>query len=261
MLGDVVEHAGGRRRRVREARDLEPERGVIDDPLDDRAGAEPAAAAHRDRAPSVPSVRSSSCSAVVTSRAPVAPTGWPSAIAPPFGLTCSMSGFSSRSHASTTDANASLISIVSMSSIVEPGALEQVPGGVDRTGEHQHRVDADEALVDDRAPAAAARARSAAAAVVSSTAAAPSVICDDDAGGVHAVLAGDGLQRRPAPRATSRAGLRRASTRWVVPVGLPSSSTSGASIGSTSRSKRPSAHARCGARLRLEAEAGRSRRG
>src|SRR5205085_716292 len=52
--------------------------------------------------------------------APVAPTGWPSAIAPPLGLTRAMSGFTSRSQASTTDANASLISIVSKSSIPSP---------------------------------------------------------------------------------------------------------------------------------------------
>ena len=38
------------------------------------------------------SVRSSSCSAVVISRLPVQPTGWPSAIAPPLTLTVSMSG-------------------------------------------------------------------------------------------------------------------------------------------------------------------------
>ena len=63
---------------------------------------------------------------------------------------CSAS--SSRSHASTTDANASLISTVSMSSIVEAGALEEVAGRVDRAGEHQHGVDADEALVDDPGP-------------------------------------------------------------------------------------------------------------
>ena len=88
--------------------------------LEDRARPEPAAAAHRDRARARASVRSSSCSAVVISRAPVAPTGWPSAIAPPLGFTRAMSGFSSRSHASTTDANASLISITSRSSIVRP---------------------------------------------------------------------------------------------------------------------------------------------
>ncbi len=38
------------------------------------------------------SVRSSSCSAVVMSRLPVLPTGWPSAIAPPLTFTLSISG-------------------------------------------------------------------------------------------------------------------------------------------------------------------------
>jgi hypothetical protein len=57
-------------------------------------------------------------------------------------------------------------------------ALEQPLGGVDRAGEHQHGVDADEALVDD--PGSRREAELAAlSAVVTSTAAAPSEICDD----------------------------------------------------------------------------------
>ena len=55
-------------------------------------------------------VRSSSCSSVVISFAPVQPSGWPSAIAPPFTLSFSGSAPESRSHASGTDANASLTS-------------------------------------------------------------------------------------------------------------------------------------------------------
>ncbi len=34
----------------------------------------------------------------------------------------------------------------------DAGALEQALGGVDRAGEHQHRVDADQAGVDDPGP-------------------------------------------------------------------------------------------------------------
>ena len=63
----------------------------------------------------VPSVRSSSCSAVVSSRAPVEPTGWPSAMAPPLTFTRSKSGLITEFHESTTDAKASLISMTSMS--------------------------------------------------------------------------------------------------------------------------------------------------
>ena len=61
-------------------------------------------------------VRSSSWSAETIRREPVAPTGWPSAIAPPFTLTFSgsISG-NSWSHASTTPAKASLHSNRSMS--------------------------------------------------------------------------------------------------------------------------------------------------
>ena len=47
-------------------------------------------------------------------RAPEQPSGWPRAIAPPLTLTAAGSGWSSCSQASTTDANASLISIRSI---------------------------------------------------------------------------------------------------------------------------------------------------
>src|SRR6185436_10633292 len=53
------------------------------------------------------SERSSSWSSVVISRAPVEPSGWPIAMAPPFTFTRSMSGSSSRRQAATTEANAS----------------------------------------------------------------------------------------------------------------------------------------------------------
>ena len=53
-------------------------------------------------------------------RAPEHPSGWPSAIAPPFTFTFSMSGWCSFAHASTTGANASLISTRSISSSVMP---------------------------------------------------------------------------------------------------------------------------------------------
>ena len=65
-------------------------------------------------------MRSSSLSSVAASLVPEAPSGWPSAIAPPFTLTLSMSGLSSFSQASTTEAKASLISTRSMSSMVIP---------------------------------------------------------------------------------------------------------------------------------------------
>src|SRR4051794_12471870 len=66
------------------------------------------------------SERSISWSSVVIRRAPVEPSGWPSAIAPPFTFTRSMSGLCSRCQAATTGANASLISNRSMSLIDIP---------------------------------------------------------------------------------------------------------------------------------------------
>ena len=48
--------------------------------------------AHIEISAVLPSRRSSSCSAVVISRDPVLPTGWPRAMAPPFTFTLSGSG-------------------------------------------------------------------------------------------------------------------------------------------------------------------------
>ena len=83
-----------------------------------------------------------------------------------------------------------------------------------------------------------ARARSASA---SSTAAAPSEICDD----VPAVCrppSTTGLSRASAARLVSRRPSSRSSTR-VSPLGWPPAPRTGALTGTTSRSKRPSAHA------------------
>jgi len=79
--------------------------------------------AHIEISAVVPPVRSSSWSAVVISRLPVEPTGWPSAIAPPLTLTLSTSTECWRAQLTTTDANASLTSNRSMSSIVIPARL------------------------------------------------------------------------------------------------------------------------------------------
>lgn len=78
------------------------------------------------------SVRSSSCSAVVISRLPVDPTGWPSAMAPPLTLTLAMSGSCTRAQDNTTEANASLISTRSMSPIFMPAFSSTL--AVDCTG-------------------------------------------------------------------------------------------------------------------------------
>ena len=59
-------------------------------------------------------------------RAPVIPKGWPSAIAPPKGLSFSSGMPSSSLHGTIWAAKASLISTTSMSSIVMPVCLEQL---------------------------------------------------------------------------------------------------------------------------------------
>ncbi|MCY1448266.1 hypothetical protein D9M71_649230 [compost metagenome] len=68
-------------------------------------------------------LRSNSSSAVLTSMAPVAPSGWPRAIAPPLTLIRSWEMFSTRMYSSTTDAKASLSSNRSMSATPIPARL------------------------------------------------------------------------------------------------------------------------------------------
>ena len=111
-------------------------------------------------------------------------------------------------HASTTEAKASLISMTSMSSMVMPVRSSRSLGGVDRAGEHEHGVDADEAGVDDLGPGREAERLGLLRGHEQHGAGAVGDL-RRGAGGVHAVLAGDGLERGRASRAWSRAGPRR----------------------------------------------------
>ena len=113
-------------------------------------------------------------------RAPVAPSGWPSAMAPPSRLTLAGSSPSSRMQASAWAAKASLSSTTSMSSTVMPGALP-APCAMRR-----HRADAHDlrrAAGDRDALDPRQRLQAVALGVVlastTSTAAAPSVSGDE----------------------------------------------------------------------------------
>ena len=92
--------------------------------------------------PSRASRRRSSCSSETTSRAPLMPSGWPRAIAPPLTFTRSGSMPSSRTTASDCDANASFSSTRSMSPTRDARAREQLRDGGDGTDAHHARVDA-----------------------------------------------------------------------------------------------------------------------
>ena len=169
--------------------------------------------------------------------APVPPSGWPRAMAPPLGLTVAGSGWSSRCQARTTEANASLISVTAMSSIDEAGAAEQVAGGVDGAGEHEHRVAADQGGVDDAGPGpqpeglgllgghhqhgagAVGDLRRGAGRVAAALG--PTTLSPSGTTALRPARPSRVVSRRPSSR----------STRWVSPVGLPSSPRSGASIG------------------------------
>ena len=91
---------------------------------------------------SVPS-RRIECNSRVVSTAPVAPIGWPCAIAPPSTLTMSSGRPSSRRTASGTAANASLISTRSTSREVPASALQRLP-------DRGHGTDAEHAGLDRR---------------------------------------------------------------------------------------------------------------
>ena len=91
--------------------------------------------------------RGSSCSwftAVVASRAPLAPSGWPSAIAPPFGLTRGSSSAMprSRSTARPCAANASFSSITSICVELQARQREHLAHGRRRAEAHDARRDA-----------------------------------------------------------------------------------------------------------------------
>ena len=71
------------------------------------------------------------------------PSGWPSAIAPPWGLVRAGSAPVSFSQAIGTLAKASFTSNAPMSARATPDRVEQRLGRRDRAGQHEHRVGAD----------------------------------------------------------------------------------------------------------------------
>ena len=77
-----------------------------------------------------------SCSSVAVSLAPVHPSGWPSAMAPPLTFRRSGSMASSRRHAMAWAAKASLSSIRSMCSSESPARAQRFPDGRHRTDAH-----------------------------------------------------------------------------------------------------------------------------
>ena len=98
--------------------------------------------------------------AMTTRRAPLIPSGWPIAMAPPLTLTRSGSSPSSRTTARDWEANASFSSTRSTSSSDDPGAREQLADGRDRADAHHARVDSGDGARDEtrraaRAPSAA----------------------------------------------------------------------------------------------------------
>ena len=101
------------------------------------------------RSRAAPAATSSSCTSVRTSRVPDAPSGCPSATAPPFTFSRARSSSSAFSHATTWGANASLISKRSMSVRGEPRLLEEPRDRGHRAERHHVGPDADDVPRDD----------------------------------------------------------------------------------------------------------------
>ena len=188
--------------------------------------------------PKRPPVVSRWLSIVVIRRTPLAPRGWPIAMAPPRGLYFAGSGRNSLAHMSAMAANASLHSMASNSSIFMPvrsSSLRVTGFGADSTSTGSS---ASTAKCTKRArigrPSRSAVARSAI-----SIADAPSLIGDE----FPAVMSGAGCSsdsQTAGNSASCSSDVPRriaSSLRSTSPVGSPCSSMSG--TGRTSRSKNP----------------------
>ncbi len=104
---------------------------------------------HSVASPSFASRFCISWSSVVVMRTPVQPIGWPNAIAPPLTFKRSASKPSSRSHAITCAAKASLSSIKSISESVEPLSFKQCANSRHWTNAHDLRCDAADLVIDN----------------------------------------------------------------------------------------------------------------
>ena len=106
---------------------------------------------HIVSSPMVASAVCRSLRSVQRIRAPVMPNGWPSAIAPPWGLRRSSKGSMPmpRADGITCAANASLISTTCTSSMVMPRPRKGLTGGLDRTESHELRLERGESRGDD----------------------------------------------------------------------------------------------------------------
>src|SRR5262245_46913563 len=164
------------------------------EPLDDRAGPEPAAAAHRDE-----SERAVDALELVQRRGDEARAGGTDRVAECDGRPVGVHVAEVWVHVAFPREHDRGERLVDLDCVEvfdrEPGPTKQVLRGVDRAGEHEHRIDAHEALVDD------ASARPQAELLHPSRAREQHrgrAVGDlrRGTGGVHAVLARDGLERR-----------------------------------------------------------------
>mmetsp|Transcript_33482 Transcript_33482/g.84841 ORF Transcript_33482/g.84841 Transcript_33482/m.84841 type:complete len:274 (-) Transcript_33482:550-1371(-) len=115
-----------------------------------------------------------SCSRVAVARAPVAPSGWPMAMAPPLGFTLLSSMPSLATEYDACDAKASLISNTSMSSMLSPACA--TAAGMAATGPTPMIAGSTPTAAKERKmPRIGRPRRMASRLVISSVAAAPSV--------------------------------------------------------------------------------------
>ena len=156
--------------------------------------------------------------AVSARRAPEAPSGWPMAMAPPFGFTRASSKASSSSfrQPSTCAAKASLISMTSRSASGSAGPLQRLRDGQRRADAHQARRHAHRGAGQDARQRLDA-SRSPSARLPTSSAAAPSLMPD----ALPAVITPPSTAAAawPATRwCFAGAGARLRSPRWAAPL-------------------------------------------
>src|SRR5207237_1375101 len=168
--------------------------------------------------PSRPPVASSWFSRVVMMRTPLAPRGCPMAMAPPRGLNFVMSGTNSRAHMSAIDANASLHSMASKSSVLKPVRANSLR--VTGLGADSVTTGSSASTAKCRSLARTGRpSRSAVSRLAISMAAAPSVICDELPAVMSGAVSGSQLWAGGDPRdggADRPAAAARVRCQWRV---------------------------------------------
>ncbi len=222
-----------------------PSRALRSHALDDRchplAHADAHGRAARSVRPSPPAARA----AERTSRAPLIPSGWPSAIAPPLGLTRGSLSLSpsSRRHAIACAANASLSSITSICDSVSPVRVEHRSRSRHRAHTHDARLHARRRRSPATARVGSSENSLTARSDATSSAAAPSLIPEEFPAVTDPPARNAGLSRASASSVVSARMNSSCSNRRTSPRFSPGTSTAVISLAKRPRPRAAAARA------------------